>query len=164
MQRKAGSQALPAPRILLFPTLVVLYAVAFPAIAHQGASGVVKERMDAMQSVAQSMKRINRQLKAGAEFDRGEIAREASSIAEHSRVFATKFPTGTGGGVSEAKPEIWQNQKDFAAKSDALTTAARLLSEAAGKESLSELNSRFRAVGKTCSACHRDYRQKKSRH
>ena len=163
MRRKATRPG-SAMYISVTCALVFVHAATLPATAHEGATGVVKERMDMMRSVAQSMKRIHNQLKLGAGLDHAAIAREAASIAGHSRDLVKKFPAGSGGGVSEAKPDIWQNPRDFTAKSEAFTAAARRLSDAAGKADSSNLTALFRDMGSTCSACHRDYRQKKTRH
>jgi len=72
--------------------LVFVHAATLPATAHEGATGVVKERMDMMRSVAQSMKRIHNQLKLGAGLDHAAIAREAASITRHSQDLVKNSP------------------------------------------------------------------------
>ena len=143
--------------VVVFPTFLTTSEI----LAHEGATGAVKERMVSMQSVAQSMKRINKVLRSSSNVDRAAIKREAAAIARRAREFPQKFPVGSEGGVSEAKPEVWQNPVDFSAKSMALATAAERLSGAAGTGSLEELSAGFSGIGKTCGACHRVYRMKK---
>lgn len=143
--------------VVVFPTFLTTSEI----LAHEGATGAVKERMVSMQSVAQSMKRINTVLRSSSNVDRAAIKREAAAIARRAREFPQKFPVGSEGGVSEAKPEVWQNPVDFSAKSMALATAAERLSGAAGTGSLEELSAGFSGIGKTCGACHRVYRMKK---
>ena len=143
--------------IVLIPTFLTTSEI----LAHEGATGVVKERMESMKSVAQSMKRINKALRSNSNVDRAAIKREAAAITRRAREFPQKFPAGSEGGVSEAKPEVWQNPVDFSAKSMALATAAERLSSAAGTGSLKELSAGFSGIGKTCGACHRVYRMKK---
>ena len=130
-------------------------------LAHKGATGVVRERMESMKSVAQSMKRISKALRSSSDIDRAAIKREAAAITKRAREFPGKFPVWSEGGASEAKPEVWQNPVDFASKSMALARAAERLSGAAGSGSLEELSDSFSGIGKTCGACHRIYRIKK---
>ncbi len=143
--------------LVLIPTFLTTSEI----IAHEGANGVVKERMESMKSVARSMKRINKALRSSSDIDRAAIKREAAAITKHARDFPQKFPVGSEGGMSEAKPEVWQNPGDFSAKSMALATAAERLSGAASIGSREELYAGFSGVGKTCGSCHRVYRMKK---
>ena len=143
--------------IVLIPTLLPMSEI----LAHKGTTGVVKERMEAMKSVARSMKRINKALRSSSDIDRAAIKREAAAITKHAKEFPQKFPVGSEGGMSEAKPEVWKNPVDFSAKSMALSTAAERLSGAANTGSREELSAGFSDVGKTCGSCHRVYRMKK---
>ena len=143
--------------LVLIPTFLTTSEI----LAHEGATGVVKERMESMKSVAQSMKRINKALRSSSNIDRAAIKREAAAITKRALEFPEKFPAGSEGGASEAKPEVWQNPVDFAAKSMALARAAERLSGAAGTVSRGELSASFSGIGKTCGACHRIYRMKK---
>ena len=143
--------------VVLVPTLLPMSE----SLAHKGATGVIKERMETMKSVARSMKRINKALRSSSDIDRAAIKREAAAITKHAREFPQKFPVGSEGGMSEAKPEVWKNPVDFSAKSMALSTAAERLSGAASTGSREELSAGFSGVGKTCGSCHRVYRMKK---
>lgn len=143
-------------------SLVVALLLAFgTAGAHPGATGIVKERMDMMQSIAASMKRTSQMLRAPAEPDRAAIAAEAKSIAAHGAQMVDLFPAGTGGGVSEATPAVWRAPADFEKKARALVESANALAVAAESGDVDLMTEAFRLTGRTCSACHRDYRQKK---
>jgi cytochrome c556 len=56
--------------------------------------------------------------------------------------------------LSDAKPEIWENLDDFAAKAGVLQVAA----EGATITDAASIGAAMGAMGKTCGACHKVYR------
>ena len=99
----------------------------FQMQAHMGAKGVVKERMQLMKSYAASMKVINVELRDMASVNYILINAEANKIAESSQNIMELFPTGSGEGISEASPKIWQQPRDFKKIIEDLKQAARRL-------------------------------------
>lgn len=61
--------------------LAVSVALAF---AHGRATGIVKERMEAMEEISASMKQIGQMLRGQKPFDASEIVGAAAIIAGHS--------------------------------------------------------------------------------
>lgn len=131
--------------------------------AHEGATGVVKERMDLMESLSASMKRIDAALKASGAPDRTGIAQSARTVGEHAAAIDRLFPAGSDEQMSAASPDVWKNPEDFSRKSLALADAARALAEAAGTGDQTALRAGFRKIGGACSSCHKDFRIKKQR-
>ena len=134
---------------------------AFLMLAHMGAKGIVKERMQLMKSYAASMKAINVELRDMASVNYILINAEANKIAESSQAIMGLFPPGSGGGVSEASPKIWQNPDDFMKIIEDLKKAARKLAQSTGTGVPKLVIENFRALGGTCKNCHQKYRVKK---
>lgn len=170
------------------PTLIAaaaLLSTAAIAFAHSGATGVVKERMDQMGMIAKSMKTIGEMMKGKTAYDASVVQAEASMIASHGGETLTKlFPEGSTKHPSEAVPEIWTDWERFEAIAMDLSRYATALSDGAGNDreatggglSSGGLTSSgsgdtdlasmspddlFLKVAGTCSACHKDFRQKK---
>lgn len=129
--------------------------------AHMGAKGIVKERMQLMKSYAASMKAINLELRDMASVNYVLINAEANKIAESSQTIMELFPSGSGSGVSEASPKIWQKPEDFKKIIEDLKQAARKLAQSTGTSVPKLVIENFRALGGTCKNCHQKYRVKK---
>lgn len=130
------------------------------ALAHSGATGIVKERMDGMNVLARSMKSLAGMAKSG-DIDPVQVKESAVAIQAHSgQALYRLFPEGSLQPVSEAKLTIWQDWNRFAAISDALfETAGRLEREAASPDL--DLGLYVKELGNSCSTCHQDFRIKK---
>lgn len=90
-----------------------LFSVA--AFAHGGATGIVKERMDGMGVMKDSMKVLTPLMQGKTEYDAEAVRREARKIQAHAGETLTKlFPEGSSGKPSEAKPDIWTDWDGFA--------------------------------------------------
>ena len=139
----------------------VCLVVATMALAHSGAQGIVKQRMDSMDAMGKAMKTVGEMLKGTTKFDTMAAAEAARIIAVHADQMPDLFPEGSLSGPSEAREEIWSNWGRF-------TTLANELSGAAGRlAAITEGGERqaiaraFNAVGMTCSGCHEAFRIKK---
>lgn len=116
----------------LVATLIALTLSTGLAIAHGGATGIVKERMDLMASVGKSMKTITQMLQGARPFDAAELRTAAQSIGTHGGEQMTRlFPDGSIQSPSEALPAIWQDWDRFSALANELTVFANALAEAA---------------------------------
>ena len=147
---------------------LLLGAGTVTAFAHGGATGIVKERMDAMEEIGDAMKSIGQMLRGNAEIDAGKIARSAGVIAAHSGDALTKlFPEGSLHAPSEASPKIWQDWAGFQSIAADLNEAAAILSNlskdngANSPEGRKALETAFGKVAGTCKSCHQDFRIKK---
>jgi cytochrome c556 len=120
---------------------------------------VMHERHEGMEQIGKSTKTIKRALDSSSP-DVAEIQKAAAKIAELAAKSPNWFPQGTGPelGKTGAKPEIWQNYPDFAAKDRDFVKAAQAFDAAARAGDLSQIKAGFADLGKTCKACHDKYR------
>ncbi|MBG6176439.1 cytochrome c556 [Labrenzia sp. EL_208] len=133
------------------------------AWAHGGATGIVKERMDAMTEISRNVKLVGQMLKGNAAYDGVEIARAGQAIATHAGDAMIKlFPEGSLKAPSEASPSIWNEWTQFSGYADSLQTSAQSLKGLA--EQGADQKAVAAAFGKmagTCKACHEAFRIKK---
>ncbi|MCY6382644.1 c-type cytochrome [Hoeflea prorocentri] len=148
-------------RILHRPTAVFAFCLCSGlALAHSGATGIVKERMDAMKDIAAQMKQIGAMIKGERAYSAAVAASAAAVIAEHAALMPSQFPDGSNEHPSEALPVIWSDWDRFTQSADELTIAATTLSDVVGRAtSVEEIQVQFTAVGRTCSACHEAFRK-----
>lgn len=135
---------------------------AWPAHAHKGATGVIKERMDAMSAMGDASKAIAKMVNGKSVFDANAVARHAQAINEHSRDVVVFFPPGSLKPPSEARPTIWQRWDEFEALALELESSSALLTEVAASDNAS-VRSAFTRVSKTCKSCHKHFRKRKAK-
>lgn len=105
------------------------------AIAHGGATGIVKERMDLMKAMGQSMKELTAMMRGKSDYDAQKVRELATIIAEHGGgEMLEKFPKGSNPPPSEALPSIWSDWDRFTALSEKVTAYANALATAAENE------------------------------
>ncbi len=143
-----------------------LLLIAAAALAHGGATGIVKERMDQMDAVSKSMKAIGAMLKGAEPYDAERVRALANEIGEMGgeRLVAL-FPDNSLDPPTEARPEIWSNWERFARQANEMQDAARALADGAdrprGDTSPASPDQMFHKLGETCKACHESFRIKK---
>ncbi|MEO1161058.1 MAG: cytochrome c [Pseudomonadota bacterium] len=143
-------------RCVKFVVLAVFLAVPTLALAHSGATGIVKKRMEVMKDVGAVMKELGAMVKGDARFDASTVARRADDLKAHAAGMPALFPEGSIHGPSEALPQIWVDFEGFSRIASDLESAATALS---GVTDASALPGALGAAGKTCKACHSDYRK-----
>ena len=140
----------------LFVTGLVVTSL---ALAHGGAEGVVKARMDGMSAMGKAMKSIVKEIKSRSELDTAAIYQSSQIVVKHSSMIPKMFKEESIEGPSEALPKIWVQWDDFSALAvktqDEAEKLGGLANEGADKK---QLMKQFAAVGKTCKGCHTDYR------
>lgn len=133
------------------------------AVAHMGATGVVKQRMDMMVSMGKAMKSLNAMVRGKTAFDSGAVAAIATQVRDHSAQMARLFPEGSMHKPSEARPEIWSDWEGFKRLASSLGVEANKLAEASATGDRKAVATQFRRMGKVCSSCHKSFRSKKKR-
>ena len=171
-------------------TLLLCLCAAIPlAAAHEGATGIVKERMMVMEGVGKAMKEIKAMLRGQKAYDAQSLAILARRIGDQSGTAMTRlFPEDSLRHPSKASPEVWQRwdlferlARDLGTSAEALAVAAEqsddgaLPDGASGKESEQSANAsaddaasqtlelpmaEFAKLARSCAACHREFRIK----
>ena len=151
-------------RRIIFLAIVALHAVVLAGSllwAHQGhehATGVVKERMELMESMAKAQKAITQRLRQNRELELIKV--EARSIRELSEKIPSLFPPGSREHPTAAKEAVWQKWSDFEAKARATQAESEKLS-ATDTRDINALTAQARALSQSCGTCHELYRAKK---
>lgn len=128
------------------------------AVAHEGATGAVKVRMEAMKAIADDMKLIGRGLRGGG-LDLAIGSEAAERVARNAAMMPMHFEEQTVAPPSEAVPAIWDEFDRFTAIAGELEDAAMAFAGlSADGADTGALQAAFREMGSTCSACHEDYR------
>jgi cytochrome c556 len=123
------------------------------------AANVMHQRHEGMETIGKTNKAIKREFDSGSP-NTGAILAGAAQIADLSRKASNWFPAGTGPDVGKtgAKPEIWQDPKDFSAKLRRFQAAAAAFNQAAMSGDVNAIKGKFGELGQACKACHDKYR------
>lgn len=124
--------------------------------AHDGATGIVKQRMDKFSESKQQLKQIQAAL-GTKDFE--TIVTAAASIRDWAREMPDYFPAGSGGAPSKASPRIWETFDGFREAAKAHETAAAELILAAQSGQQDDTINAFKQLAQTCSSCHKAFRQ-----
>jgi cytochrome c556 len=133
---------------------VVIAKVSGPAAAQ-----IMHQRHEGMETIGNNFKTLHRELGSSSPFVPA-VRTSAAQIADLSKNASGWFPAGTGPDVGKtgAKPEIWQNPQDFAAKLSAFQKAALALNAAASGNDVEAMKARYADLGGACKDCHDKYR------
>ncbi|WP_170138565.1 c-type cytochrome [Rhodobium orientis] len=143
-----------------------------PSLAHSEAKGIVKERMDVMQELKDTMKRVTPMFKGEVPYEKAVVKAAGKHIHAHAGADMTAlFPKDSLQHPSDALPVIWEDWPDFTSRAKDLKSLGKELAKNAGKGApegirLSAEVARvvpaadtFKKIAKTCNACHETYRK-----
>ena len=140
-------------------------AIGFGAIATLvQAADPISERREAMKSNGAAMKAISKTLKNGG--PAADLMPHANQINATAMKLTTLFPAGTDQpqgkdpGHTMAKPEIWQNPDDFAAKVKEFQEESAMFKTAVAGGDMGVIKAEFERLGGTCGGCHKAFRAK----
>lgn len=89
------------------------------------------------------------------------LASTVKGIIASSKLIPALFPAGTEKGHdTKAKAAIWSDAADFSKDAGNLTAAAEKLLTTAEANDKAAFATAFADMGKTCGACHREYKEK----
>jgi cytochrome c556 len=138
-----------------------LLALAFasPSLGHEGATGIVKERMDAMKALGALTKAMAEKIKGNRNLP--SLADDAKEIAAVSRRIPSWFPPGSTQAPTEASPAIWADFSAFEAQAAAMQREALSLAAIAPSGDPAPIAAQFRTMAAACKSCHDGFRTKK---
>ena len=138
-----------------FYSLLLITVPATLCLAHGGATGIVKERMDMFKKNQGNLKAIKSHI--GSE-DYGSIVKLADEIRDWAVKMPEYFPEGSNEKPSEASPAIWTDFDGFKNAAMKNETAAKQLIAAAKAEDQKAVVDGFKAVAASCKSCHQSYK------
>lgn len=134
-----------------------LLAGVLPALAHDHATGVVRERMELMEGMAKRMKGMRSRIERKREL--AAVVTDAKALADSATHVTHLFPPGSTQQPTAARPEIWANWTDFERLAQALEAESRKLAAMKPGDDAA-LDAQYREVSRTCGDCHERYRTK----
>jgi|SRR5215204_1449115 len=137
---------------------VILTMQCLPAVAHDHATGVVRERMEMMENMAKRMKTIRERIDRKRDLD--AIKTDAEAIASQAPHLVHLFPPGSTQKPTGARSAIWQQWADFERKANGLEAESKKLITAS-PDDYGGMSAQVRTVSQTCVACHEKYRAKR---
>jgi cytochrome c556 len=144
-------------------TALALFAFVPLALAHEEATGVVKERMDLMDTQKEAMKVIGSMAKGKVPFDAPKAVEAAGEIEKTSKQIPELFPEGTDGHPSEAKPEVWAKWDEFTGDAEGLEKAATDLVMVLEAPGAPDWKAKFKGVIDACKTCHKTFRMEEKK-
>jgi cytochrome c556 len=142
---------------------VLLVAFTSFALAHEGAKGLVKERMDLMKDQQKQMKLIGDMLKGKTPLDAAKAEAAAKELGTTTKKIPELFPKGSGGHPSEALDAVWEEWDRFTGNAHDAEKAADALA-ATLAASGQDWKAAFKTMTDACKSCHEDFRAKESEH
>ena len=140
----------------LLPAFALSLSSPPTALAHKGAMGIVKERMDKFEASEKATKRIKQALSRG---DTAVITAEAEFLASWASEMESYFPKNSNQSPSEAKDEIWLQWGDFVGAIQSFDDAAQALIDATATEDPGAIGGAFQEMTRSCKSCHQQFRQ-----
>jgi cytochrome c556 len=133
--------------------------LAVPSVSGAAAVKVMHARHEGMETIGKDFKALHREFDSPTP-NLAIIRTAAGQITGLSREASGWFTAGTGPEVGKtgAKPEIWQDPKDFAAKLAAFQRAAAAFNATTTHNDVAQMKARYADLGNSCKACHDKYR------
>ncbi|MGH1438646.1 MAG: c-type cytochrome [Cellvibrionaceae bacterium] len=148
--------------------IIVLFAFLFPTWiwAHGGATAIVKERMDLMDSLKAAMGELKPFFREKKAYDVNAVKNTALLIRDNAGTHMSQlFPEDTLDKPTEALPVIWKKWPKFEKLSNELETLSQNLYDvnrgiANPTEAKAASTTLFKQIAKNCSACHKQFRER----
>ncbi len=143
---------------LAFAIALVAVAVMIPGGAHEGATGIVKERMYIMKGIKDDRGEMREMVRGEQRYTKGKFMERVQTVKAVSADIPALFPAGSTQKPSEALPAIWDNWDDFTARSNRFHELVLSLETAVEGGDRNLVKSSFRDLARTCKGCHDDYK------
>lgn len=144
---------------LALATAGLVLAASASAQSFQKPEDAIKYRRGAMTVLGAHFGALGAMANGRVPFDAAAAARHADVIALVSHLPFAGFAPGTEKGETRAKPDIWLEPAKFKADADKMEEAVGKLASAAKTGSLDNLKAAFGPAGRSCKACHDDFRK-----
>jgi cytochrome c556 len=147
-----------APRRTLPLLLTALFCTA--ADAHDGATGIVLERMENMKSMERVMKALREILLDDRPIDPVDLEAHVRALHRASQGIVAKFPETSADPHSHALPTVMERPEEFRRQATSLESSTeqlvRLASVPADRQ---QLIAATKVVGSVCQSCHEQFKK-----
>jgi cytochrome c556 len=121
----------------------------------------IKYRQGVLQAIGWNMGPMAAMVKGEKPYDKDEFLKRATWVSELATMPFEGFTPGSDQGApTKAKPEIWKDMAKFKQLGEAMQASSVKLVAAAKVGTLDAVKGPFGDLGKTCSNCHDDFRNK----
>jgi cytochrome c556 len=145
-------------RFLLTFAALIAY-VAPIASAQMKPEDAIKHRKAAFNVIAYNFGSIGAMVNNRKPYNKEEAIRNAATASAVAWQPYDLFIPGSDGGDTKAKPNIWSDMAKFKLSGEKMGTEMARLATVAREGDQAALKTQFGEVGKTCKACHDDYRK-----
>ena len=126
-----------------------------PLLAHEGAKGIVKERMDKFKMSKKMMQTIHKSIQ-NEDFE--TIEKSATTLHNWGKEMIRYFPEGSDGAPSEASADIWLDPEGFKKAVNNFELASLKLINNSKEKDFDKTVDSFRSLAGTCKGCHQKFR------
>jgi hypothetical protein len=132
------------------------------ALAQAKPEDVIKYRKGVYTVAAWHMRPLGAMVKGQMPFDQAVFLKNAEIVADMASVAPEGFAAGSDKGAeTRAKPEIWSDAAGFKKVMDNFQAeTAKMVQIAKTAKDVDAVRAQFAAVGKSCAACHDNFRTK----
>ena len=121
----------------------------------------IKYRQGVLQAIGWNMGPMAAMVKGEKPYDKDEFLKRATWVSELAPMPWEGFTPGSDQGApTKAKPEIWKEMAKFKQLGEAMQASSVKLVAAAKVGTLDAVKGPFGDLGKACSNCHDDFRNK----
>lgn len=124
------------------------------AVAHEGATGVVKERMDRFKESKETMKALK-----GALDDPARVEVLGQDLLAWAQEMTDYFPPDSNPAPSEARDRIWEEFDAFKKLASEYAEATQAMIDTARAGETDQIPTAYRNVGQACKNCHKKYKE-----
>lgn len=145
-------------KYVLSAVVIAVLATGVAATAHEGAMGVVAERMAVMKHMAESMKTVGEMLNGRKVFDAAAAQASVAALHKNCHQAREQFSSGTADHATRASAAVWEKPDEFKAAMEGFDAAVKALATASEAGDLDAMRVPFKNVGQSCSSCHEQFR------
>ena len=140
--------------------VLILFLISFPFFSYslEGATGIVKERMDKFQESKNLMRTINKSL---SDNNFNIIRQSAEKLNKWALEMHKYFPKGseaTSSNKSQASDNIWSDPEGFKEAIKKFEFSSAKLIKTSQNKNIDNTVSSFREVAASCKGCHQQFR------
>ena len=138
--------------------ILILMIFSFNVSSHEGATGIIKERMDNFKSSQKKLKQIKNSLNKPDFETIQNLSKELENWGSEMVNFFPKDSMASVSNKSQASNDIWNNFDQFKQLAYNFEKASNNLHQISKNKDSQNLKEAFYKLAGTCSACHKSFK------